>query len=122
MIQLQYLVEQLERLPSRIARIGYLVEEAKALTDIKTAELDALKGKRALEIKATNPTLSATLLKYTVMQDLAVYRKQMEVIDTEVLYKKKEVERKELDDMLMSYKVIARIKISEMKSINGGVL
>jgi hypothetical protein len=121
MIELSYLIDQLERLPSRIARKGTETEEARALYDIVMAELDVLKGKRALEIKAKNPNLSATLLKYEVMQDIEIYKKQMDVIDKEVIYKKKEVERKELDDRLMSYKVIARIKMNEMKSINGGL-
>ena len=115
MVELGYLVEQIERLPSRIARKGTEVENSRSAYDVKVAELDALKGKRALEIKATNPNFSATLLKYHVVQDLAVYRKQMECIDFEAVYKKLEVERKELDDMLMSYKVIARIKMQEMQ-------
>ncbi len=115
MVGLGYLIDQIERLPSRIARKGTEVENSHSTFDIKAAELKALKAKRALEIKANKVELPVALLEHHVTQDLAVYRKQMECIDYEAVYKKLEVERKELDDMLMSYKVIARIKMSEMK-------
>ena len=120
MIQLTYLIDQLERLPSRIARKSEEVEIERAKYELKVAKLDALKAKRALEIKAKNPNFSATELKYHAMNDIQVFKKQMELIDQEAIYRKKEVERKELDDTFVAYRKIAEIKIREIRTLEGG--
>ena len=58
--------------------------------------------------------------KNKVFNDETYYHMQMVLVKAEADYRKKEVERQELDNSFTSYKVVARVKMIELKTIGGG--
>jgi len=116
-ISLTQIMEKLERLPIEMARIGELVEKERLEYERKKLECEHFEAQKYLELKAHDPNITATELKYRVRNNDDYYSKQMEVIGQESLYRKKEKEFSSLNERLMSFKRIAQIQMEEMKSI-----
>jgi len=120
MIELPTLIEKLEKLPSLIARQSYIVEDAHKNYKQKEAEYDNYFARRLLELKATNDKFTVTETKYLTQRDTGVYGKRLEVIEAEAKYRAEEVRRQELDDQYTAYKVIARVKMAELRTTDDG--
>lgn len=74
-----------------------------------------------LQLKATKPDLKSTEIKYYVNNSPDLFDSRMNLIILESDYRKKEVEIKVLEEELRAAKMLARIKISEISNLEGGL-
>ncbi len=118
---LTQIIQDLETLPSRIARQSEVAENKRDEWDRYEAELKYLEASKYLELKAKNTGTSATELKVMVSHEDDIYAKKMDCIGAETNCKKEQAKVDELDNMFTGSKVIARIKMTEMKSIGSEV-
>ena len=116
-MELTLLINRLEELPASIALKSEEVETAREAYERAQVELKALEAQTFLELKVQDPRANATILKNRVANTPEVFDKQLELVGIEAVYRKKEVERQKLDDEFTGCRVVARIKMTELTSI-----
>ncbi len=99
-----------------------------AASQAETARLDWLEAKEALkkqeaqfalQTKAMKPKITATEIKYIVDNHPDIHVGRLNLVRLESSYRVFENEVQFRDDEFTAAKVLARIKISEMKTIEG---
>ena len=104
------LINSLETLPSEILNYLNEAEDLREEWKLDCLLLSSSEAKKALLIKAEDPKLTATEIKWRVNADDDIYGLQMENIKREANYRRKEKEAESLQEKLNSLKVIARLQ------------
>jgi len=117
MITLPDLQNKLQDLPSLIARKSFEVEKERTTYEIAKLDIKMAEGRKALEIKARNTSMTATELKLTLQRDESLYGIQMKAIGEEATYRRLQVELDKLENEFVAYRKIAEIKMRELKTL-----
>ena len=78
-------------------------------------------AKFVLMLKATKLDLKTTEIKYHINEDEPLYNARLEIIKLESSYRKAECNIKALEEELRAAKMLARIQISEISNLEGGI-
>lgn len=113
--------EVLDTNPSLKARKAEETEQARLKWLQAKEELKRLEAKTALIIKAEKPSIIATLLKFRVDEDESIHKGRIQLTILESEYRLKEIMVNFYDDEFTAAKVLARLKMSEMRTIEGGI-
>ena len=107
----------LEEIPAKKARASQEAEDLRR--DWQEAKEVYAHGEAqyVLRMKAENEVLKSTEIKYFVNEDQGLYEKRLELIIKEAIYRHKEKDIEALDDEFTSAKMLARLKISELGTI-----
>lgn len=114
MIDLTELQTRLETLPSEIARQAEITEKARFSYDIALAEYKRIEAKTGILIK-TSSSITATDLKYRVTANEEVFNANLECINKESEWRRKEIELDRVKDEFVSLRKVAEIKLREMQ-------
>lgn len=112
--------EVLEINPSLKASVGERIEERRLNWCISKEKLRREEAKLALQLKARNPELKATEINASVDSNDEIYMLRMDTIKEEAVYRGLQVDLKKLDDEFTSAKMLARVQISELGTLEGG--
>ena len=107
--------------PSLISRKAEEAEGLRLTWLSKKEQYNLNEAKFILTLKATKSDLKSTEMKYYINNDVNLYNNRMDLVIFESNYRKKEVEVKALEEELRAAKMLARIKISEMGNLEGGI-
>jgi uncharacterized protein (DUF3084 family) len=107
--------------PSRIASKAQEAEEARLKFQNYKEELTKYEASKYLTHKAENSKSTISDLKNMIDADDDVYNSRLHSIGLESIYRKLETEVKGLQEELNSAKMIARLKIAEWGTTEGGV-
>lgn len=108
----------LEETPSLKASAGSEAEELREAWQVAKETYDNEEALFMLKKKAENHDLKSTDLKVIVSADEHLYQRRLELVGLEAEYRKKELEINLLDDMFTSAKMLGRLQIAEMGSLN----
>lgn len=117
MITTPFISDKLQELPASISKKGCEAEEARLEWKKLELEFDMIRAKEFFKLKLKNPSFKITELELECDENKEVYEARLKVILAEANYRKKEVERKGFDDEFTGLKVIARIHMAELSSI-----
>ena len=107
----------LNEIPSKKARATQEAEELRLIWQ-KEKEVYANKEAKFMLLKKLEEDIvKSTELKVLVQDDLDLHKNRLELIVMESKYRKKENEVEVFDDEFTSAKMMARLKISELGSI-----
>lgn len=113
--------QALNEIPAQIARVGQEAEDLRLEWQMGKETYDSVEAKMALLIKAGDPKKTATEIKYMVLDNTELYTKRLELLVKEGEYRKKLKEMEALEHELNSAKVLSRIKVAEMTSLEFGL-
>ena len=113
--------EALKTAHTHKARHAELAEDARKVWATAKEELRKLEAKTLLMIKAQDPEIKVGELKALVDNDKDVYNKRLELVCLESDYKKEEIQVEKWDDLYMSAKRLAQLRIEEMRGLGDGV-
>ena len=107
----------LEETPSLKARVTQEAEELRLYWQRDKDVYANIEAKKVMILKAENTNIKTTEIKYHINEDEALYQARLDLVVMESKYRKKEKEVEALDDTFTSAKMLARLKISELGSI-----
>jgi len=84
-------------------------------------ELKRKEALHALTCKAQNLKLTIADLKYLIDKDDELYKLRLDIIVKESNYRKKETEINKYDDAFTGAKMLAKLKIAEMRNLGDTV-
>ena len=112
--------EILETAPALKSRASEEAEQARLKWLEGKEAIKRLEASFALSVKAAQNKITATELKYCVDNNNEIHKERLQVIILESQYRSKEIEANKYDDEFTSAKMLARLRISEMQSIEWG--
>ena len=107
----------LEETPSLKARVTQEAEDIRLEWQTCKEFYANDEAKRVMTWKAENPDMKTTEIKYHINENEDLYGNRLKLVTMESKYRKKEKEVEALDDTFTSAKMLARLKISELGSI-----
>jgi hypothetical protein len=108
----------LKQAAGKIASIGQDAEESRFLWQEAKEQLKQMESKLYLETKAKNNGMTVNEVEAVINSDDGIYDQKMAVISHESEFRKLEVKLKSWEEALNSAKMIGRLKIAEMSSLN----
>ena len=104
--------------PTLKASAGQEAEELRLAWQVALETYDNEEALFMLKEKAKNSDLKATELKVLVSSNDVLFEKRLNNVKLESEYRKKELEINRLDDLFTSAKMLGRLQIAEMGSLN----
>ena len=114
---MQDLIKRIEELPSLIGFASEQTEVEHKKVEVAKLNLKRLEAKIALQIKANNPSITSTILKYHVSDNEDIYKAQMTLIEVESVYRRKEINVVQFDNEFTSLKRVAQLKQLEARGL-----
>lgn len=115
MLSIVEINEQLENLPSLIARTAEEAEEARVEYEQVKNVFEAENAKELLQQKASNPKLTQAEIKALV--ELTVNHLRLDVLLAESKWKKLLIKVEEYDNMFTGIKMLARLRQQELSTL-----
>ena len=103
--------------PSLKSRASEEAEELRYKWQLAKEAYNNFEARTVLVLKIEEPAVKASEIKFYVNDHKELHEARLKVVLAESNYRKKEVEVKALDDKFTSSKVLARLKMSEMQTI-----
>ena len=104
--------------PSLKATAGQEAEELREAWQVAKETYENEEALFMLKKKAENHDLKTTDLKIIVSAEENLFIKRLNLVKLEAEYRKKELEINRLDDLFTSAKMLGRLQIAEMGSLN----
>ena len=113
--------QALNELPDVKSRVSQEAEDARLEWQKAENDYDREEALFVAVLKTREPDLKTTEIKYYINKDDSLYQKRLDLRLLEASYRKKMVEVKDLEDKINSAKILARIRMSEMRTIDPSV-
>ena len=104
--------------PSLKATAGAQAEDLREAWQVAKETYENEEALFMLTKKAENHDLKSTDLKIIVSAEESLFVKRLTLVTLEAEYRKKELEINRLDDLFTSAKMLGRLQIAEMGSLN----
>lgn len=111
----------LNETPAKMAHIGQEAENLRLNWQQEKEAYDRDEARLSLEFKARNQRKTATEIKCMVLNDTGLYEKRLALLVLEGTYRRKLKELEAMEHELNSAKILSRIKMSELNSIEFGI-
>lgn len=108
----------LEETPSLKASIAIDCENLREKWQTLKEQYNHEEAYYILTEKVKNHILKSTDLKIMAQEDNKLFAQRLEIVKAEANYRKKEIEVNHLDDEFTSAKMLGRLQIAEMGSLN----
>ena len=119
-MELSMIKRGLEEIPALKSRIAQEAEDLRLKYEQKKEETSRQVTKMLLSYKVMFPDYKQNEIKAKLEDDNDLHQARLDLIMSESEWKRKEIRLQELDDKFTGIKVLARLSIQELATLNQG--
>jgi len=119
-MELSMIKRGLEEIPALKSRIAQEAEDLRLKYEQKKEETSRQVAKMLLSYKIMFPDYKQNEIKAKLEDDNDLHQARLDLIMSESEWKRKEIRLQELDDKFTGIKVLARLSIQELATLNQG--